>query len=455
MRILSYMIDGRIGHRPPGAVENAVRIIEEEGIDLLAGQGNGMDGGPFFLGSEEVFPPRPEHMAPLLLAAKRTGTPFVFSLGGHGGADIHLDPYVEAVAAIGREHGVKFRVAQISGEISPDYLKAKIRAGVEARRAIDTPRLSEVLRETDVDDSVRIQAQLGAEPILAALEAEEGLDGVLTGRAVDAGIFMAFPLLHGIDRATAAHVGKLIETGSMIAEPTNALEGVIAEVEPGSFTVRPASPDYRCTVASVSAHTLFERENPFQEGNPGGILDVAGAVFEQVDERTVSVSGARWHDRPYTVKVEGAQQIGFQTACVAAIRDPRTIANVDLLTEAASSAIHAIGGDGVDVRLHVFGRDGILGGAEPLREVADPHEVAITMTVTAPTQELANELAVTGRLRLTGTDFPGRRSTSANVSLPFQRLDLPLGPAYVFNIWHLLPLDDPCEPFPYEVVELG
>jgi hypothetical protein len=449
------MIDGRIGHRPPGATENAVRLIEAGEIDLLAGQGNGMDGGPYFLGSEEIFPPRPEHMAPLLLAAKRTGTPFVFSLGGHGGADLHLRPYIEAIAEIGRENGVKFRVAQISGEISPRYLKDKIRAGATIRRSIETPRISEVLTEQDVDDSVRIQAQLGAEPIIAAFEAEDNLDGVLTGRAVDAGIFMAVPMLRGVDPAIAAHVGKLIETGSMIAEPTNALEGVVAEIDGDSFTVRPVSDSYRCTVRSVSAHTLFERENPFEEANPGGLLDVSAAEFEQVDERTVRVSGASWERRPYTVKIEGAQRIGYQTACVAAIRDPRTIANVDVLTEAARSAIHGIGGGGVDVRFHVYGRDGILGAAEPLREVADPHEVAIAMIVTAPTQEMATELAITGRLRLIGSDFPGRRSTSANCSLPFQRLDVPLGAAFVFNIWHLLPLEDPCEPFPYEMVELG
>jgi hypothetical protein len=89
------MIDGRIGHRPPGSADNAVRIIEE-GIDLLAGQGNGMDGGPYFLGSDEILPPRPEHMGPLLLAAKRTETPFVFSMGGHGGADVHLQPLVRS-----------------------------------------------------------------------------------------------------------------------------------------------------------------------------------------------------------------------------------------------------------------------------------------------------------------------------------------------------------------------
>jgi hypothetical protein len=75
--------------------------------------------------------------------------------------------------------------------------------------------------------------------------------------------------------------------------------------------------------------------------------------------------------------------------------------------------------------------------------------------VTAPTQAVAEQLCMTARIRLAMVDFPDRKTTAGNTATPLQQTVFPLGPGYVFNVWHLLPLDDPCEPFPYEVIELG
>jgi hypothetical protein len=456
IRILSYICDGRVGDRTPESSENAVKVIED-GVDVVVGQGTGMDGGPWYLGADEVLRPRPKDIGPLIVAAKRTGTPFVFSMGGHAGADVHLQPYLDAVEQIAKDSGIKLKIAKISGEVDREYVKGKIREGVKIERSMETPRLSEYLTEEDVDNSVRIQAQLGPEPIVRALEQEDDIDGVITGRALDVGVMMSVPLLRGIGRGTAAHVGKIIECASMIAEPTNAWEGMVAEVEEDSFTVRPANDKYKCTVRSVSAHSLYERENPFEERNPGGVLDVGSATYEQVDEHTVRASGGIWNDVPYTVKLEGAQQIGYQATVLAGLRDPRSVEHADVLIDAARTTIEEISGhdERVSVEFHVYGRNAVLGDSEPSLDAPLPQELGICMIVTAPTQKQADELCTTGRLRLNLTDFPGRRSTASNIALPYQRLDVPLGPAYVFNIWHLMPLDDPCEPFPYEILEMG
>ena len=40
-----------------------------------------------------------------------------------------------------------------------------------------------------------------------------------------------------------------------------------------------------------------------------------------------------------------------------------------------------------------------------------------------------------------------------NVVVPL--VNVPLGPVYRFNVYHLLELDDPCGPFPVELVEYG
>jgi hypothetical protein len=267
---------------------------------------------------------------------------------------------------------------------------------------------------------------------------------------------MATPLRNGIGRSTAAHLGKIIECASMVAEPTGPWEAIVAEVEEDSFTVRPTNPDYRCSVRSVSGHSLYERENPFEERNPGGVLDVGQATYEQVDERTVRCSGGIWTDVPYAIKIEGAEMIGYQAASICGIRDPIMIRQIDEVTAMVREAVAETSPTpDFNLAIHLYGRDGTLGSSEPLRETVVPHELGLLLVVTAPSQQLALELATTARLRLLMGHYKDRRSTAANTAVPLQRMAFPLGPAYVFNIWHLLPLEDPCEPFPYEVVEIG
>lgn len=443
-----------MGDRLPDSTEYVVKAIED-GVDVISGQGTGMDAGPYYLGTDAVLPLNRKDLEPVFMAAKRTKTPFVFSMGGAGGADVHLQAYLDAIDEIARDNGTTFRVATISGEITKDYLRDKVRAGAKIRRSIDTPRVSEYLTEEDIDNAVRVQAQMGPEPIMRAL-AEDGIDGVITGRALDVGVHMATPLAHGISRSTAGYLAKIIECASMCSEPTTPFEGIVAEVEEDSFTIRPTHPDYRCTPRSVSAHSLYERENPFEERNPGGVLDVGEAVYEQVDERTVRCSGGVWREVPYTLKLEGAELIGYQAGTLAIIRDPVMIEQLDDVIKFVEDAIATVSSDeGVEVAVQVIGRDASLGSSEPLRHSAKPHEVGVLLTVTAPSAALADRLATMGRLRLFMCDFPGRRSTAGNAAVPLQRTVFPLGPAYVFNTWHLLPLEDPCEPFQHEVIELG
>ncbi|MEX2194326.1 MAG: acyclic terpene utilization AtuA family protein [Thermoleophilaceae bacterium] len=454
MKTLSYVVDGRLGDRLPQTVDSVVRTIRE-GVDVVAGQGTGMDAGPYYLGTDGVMPLRRGSVEPVLLAAKETGTPFVFSMGGAAGADVHLEAYLDVVREIARDNGTTFRVAVISGEISEDWLKQKLRDGTQARRSIETPRLSEYLTEQDVAEAVRIQSQMGPEPIMRAL-AEDGIDGVITGRALDLGVMMAPLLAHGYPRGLAGHAAKVIECGGMCAEPSQGWEGVLAELDGDSFTVTPVNPDFRCTVRSITGHSLYEREDPFEERNPGGVLDVGHAVYEQVDDRTVRCSGGKWRDAPYTIKLEGAKQLGFQAATLCAIRDEVLIRHLDGVLDDIREAVEHVS-NGIDYTLtfRVLGRDAVLGSAEPNLGKVTPYEVGVLTLVTAPTQEQAMELTTTARLRLFLADYPDRRTTAGNAAVPLQQTQFTLGPAYAFNVWHLLPLEDPCEPFTHEIVELG
>lgn len=233
-----------------------------------------MDMGPYFLGAGEAgAPPVKQNFEVAVLGAKEAGIPFVFSLGGRAGADAQLEVYLRVFDEIARDRGVPIRAAVISGEIDKAYLRRKLAAGVQMPRLFETPRLREFLTEADVDEAEVIQAQMGPEPIMESLKLFDAgeIDGVLTGRAVDSGVQMAYPLHRGFPVAGAAHLAKIVECGSMCCDPPNAFYAVMAELSmSGQVTVWPTRPEYRCTVQSVAAHAVYERENPFREKNPGG-----------------------------------------------------------------------------------------------------------------------------------------------------------------------------------------
>src|SRR5690606_40838606 len=112
---------------------------------------------------------------------------------------------------------------------------------------------------------------------------------------------------------------KTIECGALCAEPATS-DNMFAFLRSDHFLVKPPNPNRRCTVASVAAHAFYERPDITREMNPGGYLDVSEAKFEQVGERTVKVSGGRWVDMPYTIKLEGVKMVGYRTISLAGIQ---------------------------------------------------------------------------------------------------------------------------------------
>jgi hypothetical protein len=270
---------------------------------------------------------------------------------------------------------------------------------------------------------------------------------------------MAYPMLRGYPIAGAAHMAKIVECGSMCCDPPNAFYAVMAELDKsGQIDVWPTRPEYRCTVKSVAGHAVYEREDPYQEKNPGGMLDVSESVYEQLDDRRVSVYGATWEGSPYTVKLEGVKSLGIETAFIAIANDPALIAALPALVEqATTSTTAAVAGAGVAAEgtfriiVHLVGL-----GALPTstnRNAEPPDEVTVIVRVVAPTQEAALYIATTMRIRLQLGDFPGRTTTAGNLAYPLAKTFLPQGKTHVFSVWHLLPLEDPNEPFPVRIVE--
>ena len=102
---------------------------------------------------------------------------------------------------------------------------------------------------------------------------------------------------------------------------------------------------------------------------------------------------------------------------------------------------------GVHLNLSVYGRDAVMGALEPDRAHV-PHEVGLLIDAVAPEQELATAVAMFVRGTLQHASYPGMVNTAGNMAYPFSPFGVPIGPAYRFAVYHLMPLADPCECFP-------
>jgi hypothetical protein len=107
--------------------------------------------------------------------------------------------------------------------------------------------------------------------------------------------------------------------------------------------------------------------------------------------------------------------------------------------------------ESLTIGTHIIGKGALPGS--PMAADARPSEIALVVRVVAPTQEISYQSATTMRIRLQMGDFPGRITTAGNFAFPLPKVFLDQGEAFGFNIWHLLPLEDPAEPFPYRVVK--
>jgi hypothetical protein len=424
--------------------------------DVIACQGTSTDPGPEYTATDNshfltmAFEP---DLAAMISTARDLKIPFISSLGG-GGSDDHLERCLKALDRVAARIG-PFRLGVVSGEISKDYLRGRLAQGATIPRLEPHPQLSEVLTEDDLDRAVKVVGQMGPEPILELLGEE--VDGVVTGRALDSGVLAAFPLFKGIPPEVAFTAGKIMECQSLAATPGTASDILCGEIFPTAVEVFPPNPRLRCTTRSIASHVLYERTNPSEEINPAGVLDMSDAKYEALDDRTVRVSGSVWRPLDYTVKIEGAERLGYRTICIAGIRDSATIGQLDAFVDGVQRSVtdfavkSGVEAESFSIRILKYGQSGVMGRLEPTPVAG--HEVCLIVDVIAAEQEVAHEISSFAKSTLGHYGFPGRRTTANNVAYPFSPMDFDLGKVYRFNIWHSLPLEDPCEPFRAEIME--
>jgi len=451
MKILSA--SGQLGY---GIPEEALRRGVAEHPDVIGADMGSIDPGPFCLGSGELVVGGEglrRDIRLVLEAAKATGAPLLMGSAGTAGRSEQLDAVVAVIEDVARERGLAFRMAIIRADIPRETVRAALRGG-DMLPCGPVPDLT----EDELDQSTGIVAQMGVEPFQRAIGM--GAEVVIAGRSCDTSMFAAVPIMRGYDRGPAMHLAKLIECASACADPggRDASMGVMGD---GWFTVESMAPRLKCTPVSVAAHALYETYNPFQLEEPGGIIDLTGSRYKQIDERRVRVSGSVWRptDR-YYVKLEGARLAGHRAIAMGGIRDPRMIAAAEHVAEETRAIVTRTFAGAIDpadytLQFRIYGKDAVLGAAEPQPNLAGVREIFVLIDVVGRTAAIAKTVCGVAKQYYLHLRYPGILCTSGNIAHPFSPDVLPAGEVYEFNIHHLMPVEDPCALFPIEMRNVG
>ncbi len=419
--------------------------------DIIAIDAGSTDPGPYYLGAGVSFTDREgvkRDLKHILKAGKELAIPVLVGTAGGSGADVHLAWNEAIVNEIAREENLKLKVAVIKAEIPKTEVLKRFKEG----KIKPLPPAGQ-LRQEDIEKTPHIVAQMGVEPIIEALNSD--VDLVLAGRAYDPTVFAAPCIKAGFPQGLALHMGKILECASIAAVPGSGSDCMLGTLRPDHFILEALNPKRKCTITSIAAHTLYEKENPYKLQGPGGIIDLQQTQFTQIDHMRVKVSGSEFIPaKEYTIKLEGAKKTGYRTISIAGTRDPIMIRQIDEILEEVRHMVKDnfsnISSDEYQVLFAIYGKDGVMGSLEP-KENAPTHELGIIIEAIARTQELANTICSFTRSSLLHYGYPGRIATAGNLALRYSPSDIPAGAVYEFSIYHLLTVEDPKEYFPITI----
>lgn len=420
--------------------------------DLIACDAGSTDPGPYYLGSGVPFT---NHTAVkrdlrlMLNAACELNIPLVIGSAGGSGAEPHLEREIDIIRQIAAEHNLSFRFAAISSEFDKPFLAEQLEKG-RIRPLGPVPQLT----KKDITEATYVVAQMGVEPIISALQ--NGAQVILCGRCYDPAAFAAPAIAEGFDPALAIHLGKILECASIAATPGSGCDCIMGYLRADSFVVEPLNPVRKCTPLSVSAHTLYEKSNPYLLPGPDGILDLRGCQFIQETERACKVTGSQLiKPDKATVKLEGTKLAGYRTISICGNRDPIFIGQLEeVLSNVKKQTLDNFSEEGFECCLDfiVYGRDGVMGALEPTPNVSS-HEVGIVIDAVADTQEHANAVCSVARSTMLHYGYDGRIATAGNLAFPFSPSDIKVGPVYTFSVYHLLEVDQADGIFPRREIE--
>ena len=439
-----------------GYREASLARAMELGVDMVGCDAGSTDAGPSALATA-----RPQFSRAavardtrlMLKHAREHGVPMIIGSAGTAGGDPHLAWQAEIVEEAARELDLHFRLALIRAEQAP----ARVLALRDADRIRPLPP-AHPLSVDDVSSAVRIVAMMGPEPIQAALQ--EGADVIVAGRCSDSAIYAAIPLMRGLDPAIAWHAGKTLECGAAPVISRSAPDSLMGILDEESFTVFPLREDYACSPQSVASHSLYENADPYRIAEPGGTVVTTRAVYKRVSDRAVAVSGAEFEAAAeYTVKLEGARLAGFSTIVLGGIRDPYILRELDAWLERLGENLRirlesiVPASEPYQIVTRVYGRDAVMGEHEP-RDLGDGHEVGILWEVLSESQELSHSIASSLAHMAVHNPTGKWKGLISGVAFPFAPMEVDRGAVYEFHLNHVAVLDDPCELFTTEFVDV-
>ena len=417
---------------------------------MIGVDGGSSDPGPHYLGSGKSFTSSlaiRRDMRLLLNGAIANGIPMVIGTCGGAGGEPHLQRCVGILREIAREDRLSFKLAVIHSEQDKRYLKSRLVAG-----KIKPLGPAPALDAATIDRAERIVGMMGPEPYMRALDA--GAQVILAGRSTDPAPWAALAMHHGIGPGPSWYAGKMLECACNAALPKGH-DCLFVTVRSDSVECEPTNPERRCTPLSVAVQALHENASPVIHTEPGGQLDTTDCEIRAVSDRATRVTGIRWTPQAYTIKLEGAEKVGYSAITFAGTRDPGLVETIDAFVDSVRASI-AVKVATFDVRpgdyqlvFRLYGKNGVMGDWEPKREIAS-HEIGILAEVIAQSQEIANAVVAVTRASLLHTDFAGRMCKEGNMAFPFSPSDIERGPIYRFSLRHVVEPDEPCEMFPIE-----
>lgn len=427
-----------------GVIESEVACGIERGAQVIAADAGSTDSGAAYLALGVAKYNRGavrRDLEILMRLAWPKRIPILIGTSGQAGADTNLAWLRDIAIELAGELGIAPRIACLRSEISGNQLKQFMREGRVTPLSPAVP-----LDEAAVDACDRIVTLLGPEPYIAALR--DGADIILGGRTSDPAVIAAFPIMKGAGVAASWHAGKIAECGGLSSDSHNPGSGVLVRIAGEEFAIEPLALSAHCSVRSVSAHMAYENADPFRLTEPGGVLDVTDAHYEQRDARTVLVRGATWTPRPYTLKLEGAGARHYQTVMLLGIQDPIVLGDLDAFHDRMQAALvrrvtDTIGVDADEfaISVRLYGWNAVSGERVP-PGTPPPREVGVLFVATARTQDLATQMAKACNPVFFHLAMPGH-SEMPSYAFPFSPAYVPRGPVFEFLLNHVVAVDDP------------
>lgn len=415
---------------------------------VIAVDAGSTDPGPYYLGAGKSFTDYnsvKRDLEIMIPAALEAGIPVIIGTGGGSGGRPHVEFNLKIIEEIAREKKLSFKMAVIQSELDKELIKKKLAEGNIVPLHPAGP-----ITEADVDESVRIVAQMGEEPFIEALEA--GAQVILAGRAYDPSVFSALAIKEGFDKGLAIHLGKILECASIAALPGSGSDCMFGYLQKDNFVLEPLSPLRKCTTLSVAAHTLYEKTNPYILPGPGGAIDLHHSEFTQITDNKVKVTGSKFVPTDeYFVKLEGVKKVGYRTISVAAVKDSVMIEKIDQIVQSVKDRVvnnfESYGITDFFLDFKIYGKNGVM-GLFPGSETRVAHELAIVIEAVAPTQDQADTICGFARSTMLHFGYEGRISTAGNLAFPFSPSDCKVGEVYEFNVYHLMKVENPTLHFP-------